>query len=153
MLAQLIESGAISSQSDAVRALKERGVNVTQATASRDLLEMGAHKGKDLNGKVRYFLPQASGVSATNSGLIQSHAVSGNIVVLKTPVAAAQYVAANIDRAISEFKLPDAIGTVAGDDTVLVVASTPTGGDALAAKIRDLFVNGKSVEGTIGGVK
>ena len=57
--------------------------------------------------------------------------VSGNLVVLRTPPGAAQFLASALDRS----GLPDVVGTIAGDDTILVVARDPTGGQALAERL------------------
>jgi transcriptional regulator of arginine metabolism len=61
--------------------------------------------------------------------LMTSAEASANLVVLRTPAGAAQFLASVIDHAA----LPSVLGTVAGDDTVLLIARAPTGGDALAA--------------------
>jgi transcriptional regulator of arginine metabolism len=59
---------------------------------------------------------------------------SANLVVLRTPPGAAQFLASALDRAA----LADVVGTIAGDDTVMVIARDPTGGAALAARLLDL---------------
>ena len=68
---------------------------------------------------------------------------SANTVVIRTPPAAAQFIASTLDAAISAQQLPTAIGTIAGDDTVLVIAKTSNGGAALAKKILIMFGKGK----------
>ena len=138
----LIRAGKIHSQADLVRELKSRGVEVTQATASRDLQELGAMRSKEMGGETRYILAGGSDRPA-NSNLVLSIASSGNTVVLRTPPAAAQFVASALDAAIRAEELPQAIGTVAGDDTVLVIASTATGGAALAKRVGTIFGKGK----------
>ena len=142
IVASLIVSGKIHSQADVVRELKAKGLEVTQATASRDLQELGAMRSNDGNGSTRYILGAASGVTSSGN-LIISIASSGNTVVLRTPPAAAQFLASSLDSAIVAGDLPTAIGTIAGDDTVLVIASTATGGSALAKKITATFGKGK----------
>lgn len=142
ILAALIRAGKIHSQADVVRELKSRGVEVTQATASRDLQELGAMRSKGPKGEARYILDGVP--DAPSSGnLILSIASSANTVVLRTPPAAAQFVASTLDAAIVAQELPLAIGTIAGDDTVLVIASTATGGGALAKSIGAMFGRGK----------
>jgi len=138
----LVSAGKIHSQADLVRELKTKGLVVTQATASRDLQEIGAMRSTNRNGEVRYILESTS-KSSTSGDLILSIASSGNTVVLRTPPAAAAFVASTLDAAIVAKDLPAAIGTIAGDDTVLVIASTATGGNALAKKIASIFGKGK----------
>ena len=64
---------------------------------------------------------------------------SGNLAVVKTPPGAAQLLAGNLDRAMKSGKLNTAIGTIAGDDTVLVVAKSSSGGPSLAKEITKFF--------------
>ena len=137
----LVSAGKIHSQADLVRELKAKGLEVTQATASRDLQELGAMRSTSRNGDVRYIL--GSTAQSSSGDLILSIASSANTVVLRTPPAAAAFVASTLDAAIIAKELPMAIGTIAGDDTVLVIASTATGGSALAKKIATMFGKGK----------
>jgi len=142
IVASLIASGKIHSQADVVRELKLKGLDVTQATASRDLQELGAMRSKAKNGSTQYILAGAP-TAGSGTNLIISIASSANTVVLRTPPAAAQFLASSLDSAILADELPTAIGTIAGDDTVLVIASTATGGAALAKKISTIFGKGK----------
>ena len=142
IVASLIAAGKVHSQADVVRELKSKGLEVTQATASRDLQELGAMRSKDRNGSTRYILVGSPGLSA-GGNLIISIASSANTVVLRTPPAAAQFLASSLDSAMLAGELPTAIGTIAGDDTVLVIASTASGGSALAKKISTIFGKGK----------
>ena len=141
IIQELVNAGKIHSQADVVRELKAKGLAVTQATASRDLQEIGAMRSTNRNGEVRYIL-ESKAKSPSSSDLILSIASSANTVVLHTPPAAAQFVASTLDAAIMAKELPMAIGTIAGDDTVLVIASTATGGGALAKKIATIFGKG-----------
>ena len=142
LVVALIKAGKIHSQSDLVRELKDQGLDVTQATASRDLQELGAMRTKGNDGVMKYVLDSASQLP-NGSSLILSVASSANTVVLRTPPAAAQFVASTLDAAIIAQELPLAIGTIAGDDTVLVIASATTGGEALAKSIESMFGRGK----------
>ncbi len=141
IVAALIRSGKIHSQADVVRELKAKGLEVTQATASRDLQELGAIRTKAASGKLRYVLGGES-ISPAGANLVLSVASSANTVVLRTPPAAAQFVASRLDSAILAARLPQAIGTIAGDDTVLVISSTATGGALLAKSIEIMFRKG-----------
>lgn len=138
--------GQVHSQNDVVELLADEGINVTQATASRDLEEVGAVRGRDASGEMRYLL--IDGVSQTQSRitrvsdeLVLSITASGNLVVIKTPAGGAQLLASTLDRASQSGELTSVIGTIAGDDTVLVVSRNATGGRALSAELRD-FIGG-----------
>ena len=137
-LAELINAGKIHSQADVVKELETLGIEVTQATASRDLQDLGAVRTRGNDGVLRYILSSAA-VKRSGSNLILSISHSGNIVVLRTPPAAAQFVAISLDQAILSGELSTAIGTVAGDDTVLVIASTAEGGEELALHLAQTF--------------
>jgi len=146
LVSKLIASGKIASQSDLVKALKKAGIVVTQGTASRDLEDIGAIRVRNNEGEMVYALTDSQPISNTNtfpSELVLSATPSGNLVVIRTPIAAAQMLASAIDGLSQSGKLPSAIGTVAGDDTVIVVADTATGGAALTKKILGL-ANSKS---------
>jgi len=141
LVIRLVEDGLIHSQGDLVRELGKHGYSVTQATASRDLEELGAVRGKDNSGVFRYqfvSLPENS-KSKGLTDLITSVDSSGNLAVVKTPPGAAQLLAGNLDRAMKSGKLNAAIGTIAGDDTVLVVAKSSSGGASLAKEITKHF--------------
>ena len=123
MVIKLVDDGLIHSQNDLVRELGKLGFTVTQATASRDLEELGAVRGKDNSGIFRYqfVATPESNKSKGLADLISSIDSSGNLAVIKTPPGAAQLLAGNLDRASKSGRLHSAIGTIAGDDTVLVV--------------------------------
>jgi transcriptional regulator of arginine metabolism len=129
----LVESGLIQSQSDLVKELKKAGYKVTQATASRDLEEIGAVRGS--NG---YQLATTSDDSLarvlTTEKLILSVEASGNLAVVRTPPGGAQLLASNLDHS----GLKSIIGTIAGDDTVLVVSRKSNGGAELAKELSAL---------------
>jgi transcriptional regulator of arginine metabolism len=146
LVSKLIAGGKIASQSDLVKALKKQGIIVTQGTASRDLEDIGAIRVRNNDGEMVYALTDSQPISTKSSfpsELVLSATPSGNLVVIRTPIAAAQMLASAIDGLSQSGKLSSAIGTVAGDDTVIVVADTATGGVALAKKILGL-ANSKS---------
>jgi transcriptional regulator of arginine metabolism len=136
---QLVRSQKVSTQEELGHLLAERGYEVTQATLSRDLDELGAVKAP-VNGVIAYVVPDVEGtdgigiagdvsaVSRVALDAVLSIEVSGNIVVVRTKPGAAQYLASAIDRAA----LQQALGTVAGDDTIMVVSRTANGGAELA---------------------
>jgi transcriptional regulator of arginine metabolism len=137
LVIKLVDEALIHSQSDLVRELEKYGYLVTQATASRDLEELGAVRGKDNSGVFRYQFVAAPQTAKGKgfSELITSIESSGNLAVLKTPPGAAQLLAGNLDKAMKFGKLNGAIGTIAGDDTVLVVSKSASGGASLAKEI------------------
>jgi transcriptional regulator of arginine metabolism len=140
-VAKLITTGKIASQSDLVKALKKQGFKVTQGTASRDLEDIGAIRIRNSGGEMVYALTDVQPISNKStfpSELVLTATPSGNLVVIRTPIAAAQMLASAIDGLSQSGKLPSAIGTVAGDDTVIVVADTVNGGSSLAKKILGL---------------
>ncbi|GLY69516.1 arginine repressor [Amycolatopsis taiwanensis] len=143
---ELVSTMAIRSQTELAKILAAEGVDVTQATLSRDLDELGAVKlrGADSGAPV-YVIPEdgspvrgvqggTSRLSRLLAELMVSADASGNLTVLRTPPGAAQFVASAIDRAA----LGEVLGTIAGDDTVVVIAREPTGGDALARLLSEL---------------
>lgn len=129
----LVESGAIHSQADLVKELKKSGYKVTQATASRDLEEVGAVRGSH-----GYQLANSSDDSLarvlTTEKLIISVEASGNLVVVRTPPGGAQLLASNLDHS----GIKSIIGTIAGDDTVMVVSRKSNGGAELAKELLNL---------------
>ncbi|MEY4970092.1 MAG: hypothetical protein RLZZ277_323 [Actinomycetota bacterium] len=127
----LIKAGKISSQGDLVRELKKKGFVVTQTTASRDLEEIGAVRGR--NG---YIIAESDSDSMARSmplpgDLILSVESSGNLAVVRTPPGGAQFLASALDHS----GLKSIIGTIAGDDTVLVVSRKASGGGELAKEL------------------
>jgi transcriptional regulator of arginine metabolism len=142
LVANFVNQGLIHSQSDLVELLADEGIEVTQATASRDLDDVGAVRGKDASGVMRYQFLESSveplaRMARVSDQLLLSITASGNIVVIKTPPGGAQLLASALDRASESSELSNAIGTIAGDDTVLVISRNASGGKLLAAELRD----------------
>ena len=137
LVIKLVDDELIHSQSDLVRELSRLGHSVTQATASRDLEELGAVRGKDNSGVFRYQFVNTPDNNRSKglSELIISIDSSGNLAVIKTPTGAAQFLAGILDRDSKGGNLNSAIGTIAGDDNVLVVSKSATGGASLAREI------------------
>lgn len=153
LIARVIARQAVHSQSDLLAALAEEGVSVTQATLSRDLVELRAAKTRSAGGALVYTVPAvgAAGAAGARVGggeedvsagrlgrlaaeLLVTAEGSANLVVLRTPPGAAQFLASAVDRSV----LPDVLGTIAGDDTVLVISRDPDGGADLAQRFLDL---------------
>jgi len=143
---RVLEDQPVSSQAQLVQLLEAEGVVATQATVSRDLEELGAVKLRGADGGTGvYVVPEdgspVRGVAGGTdrmarllSELLVSTDASGNLAVLRTPPGAAHYLASAIDRAA----LPQVVGTVAGDDTILVIAREPLTGAELAGMFENV---------------
>lgn len=144
LIVELVGAREIHSQGELAVLLAENGVRVTQATLSRDLVELEAVKVRGASGALVYAVPAEGGdrtplaPADTATGrarlarllaeLLVSADASGNLVVLRTPPGAAQFLASAFDKA----EFTDVLGTIAGDDTVLVIGRDPVGGETLA---------------------
>jgi transcriptional regulator of arginine metabolism len=127
LIRTLLTDRPVGSQSELVDLLAAQGHEITQATASRDLQAVGAVK--DGDGYVIADPRFAEGMALAHAmdEFGESIAVSGNLVVIRTPPGAAQMLGAALDAAAVE----GVLGTVAGDDTILVVAAESVGGTAV----------------------
>lgn len=143
LVSRLLEEHVVTSQPQLVELLAAEGVQATQATVSRDLEELGAVKVRlpGVDGQVYAIaeLPHQQAVPLDHLRRVLGEwvvdlAVSGNLVVLRTPPGSAHVVASALDRT----GLEGMVGTVAGDDTILVVADEATGGAALGRRIGEL---------------
>lgn len=138
-ITRLLETQAVASQADLVELLAEEGMEATQATVSRDLDELGAVKVRLPGGDTAYALPELPSQQLAPEDHLRrvlgdwvvEMDVSANLVVLRTPPGSAHVVGSALDRS----GFPDVIGTVAGDDTVLVVASESAGGATVARRL------------------
>ena len=141
-IAKLLENHAVTSQGQLVTLLAADGVEATQTTVSRDLEELGAVKVRVPGGETVYALPELPAHQVAPEDHLRrvlgewmvDVAYSGNLVVLRTPPGSAHVVGSALDRSGFEGML----GTVAGDDTVLVVAAEECGGDVLAARLAEV---------------
>lgn len=135
MIRSMISSGTVSNQRSIQTALADAGFTVTQATISRDLDAIGAERVKD-DGTYRYQIAKNLGTddgaaAALRSAIdefVESIVTSGNLIVLQVPPGAAQFVASRIDAA----SVGGVLGTIAGDDTILVVADEILGADSVS---------------------
>src|SRR4051812_41701063 len=143
---ELVSQREVKSQGELADLLAESGLHVTQATLSRDLVELDAVKVRVASGALVYAVPSEGGdrrpravtESAASESrlarllgeLLTSADASANLALLRTPPGAAQFLASAFDRA----QLDDILGTIAGDDTVLVISRRPDGGPALAER-------------------
>ena len=149
LIAETLVRHSVASQTVLAELLAQRGVTVSQGTLSRDLDELGAVRIRSADGLV-YALPGEGGDRTPKAAeppgaayerlariageTLVAAASSANVIVLRTPPGAAQYLASAVDHS----ELPSVLGCVAGDDTVLVVAAHPDGGQALARMFLDM---------------
>jgi transcriptional regulator of arginine metabolism len=144
LIQEIISANDVSSQAEIVLQLARKGVSVTQATLSRDLEVLGAVKISKGTTGLCYAIPDdgtgapitrdASRLARAISELAASIDYSANIVVVRTSPGAASYLASTIDRS----GLNSIIGTVAGDDTVMLITRDPVGGASVCQELQDL---------------
>ena len=138
-ITKLLETKAVGSQSHLVDLLAGEGIDATQTTVSRDLEELGALKVRLPGGETAYALPELPSQQVAPEDHLRrvlgewvvEADYSGNIIVLRTPPGSAHVVGSALDRS----GFAGVIGTVAGDDTVLVVASEASGGASVARRL------------------
>ncbi|ROZ87709.1 arginine repressor [Gordonia sp. OPL2] len=142
----ILSTHQVRSQSELQHLLAAQGIDATQATISRDLDELGAVKLRAADGGAGVYMVPEDGspvrgvfggtdrLARLLSELLVSTDSSGNLAVLRTPPGAAHYLASALDRA----SLPDVVGTIAGDDTIFVVAREPVDGAELSRRIEGL---------------
>lgn len=157
---ELLNHRPVRSQSELADLLGDSGLKVTQATLSRDLVELDAVRVRDSSGALVYAVPAEGGdrtprpavdsvtaehrLSRLCAELLVSAEASANLVVLRTPPGAAQFLASAFDKA----GLTSALGCIAGDDTVLVICRDPEGGDAFVSKLLAYTEPGSATRGS-----
>jgi transcriptional regulator of arginine metabolism len=145
-IVEILRRTPVRSQADLAGLLAAEGLAVTQATLSRDLVELRTVRVRHSDGALVYAVPGEGGDRTPWAGveqdvldgrlarlceeLLVTAEASANLVVLHTPPGAAQFLASAIDHAV----LSDVLGCIAGDDTVLLVTRDPLGGEAWAAR-------------------
>lgn len=142
-IVELLTRLKIRSQTELAEILADEGYPVSQGTLSRDLVDVGAVRVRRSGGELAYALAEVERADATRAlarlgrlcgELLASAEASANLVVAKTPPGAAQYLASAIDRV----GLESILGTIAGDDSILIVTRDPQGGPALAEQLLGL---------------
>jgi transcriptional regulator of arginine metabolism len=147
LVVELLATHEVRSQPELLELLALRGTHVTQATLSRDLVELDAVRVRSQSGSLVYAVPAeggdrrpaAPGETAASghrlgrllTELLVSADASANLVVLRTPPGAAQFLASALDKA----EFADVLGTIAGDDTVLLIGRDAKGGAELARRL------------------
>jgi transcriptional regulator of arginine metabolism len=148
VLRRLLGEQDLASQGEVRAALASAGIDTHQTTVSRDLDELGAVRVRGGDGRQVYRLAVDPGPSRARGRVdevvrqfVVSVRSSGNLAVLRTPPACAHPVASAVDLA----ELDGIIATVAGDDTVLVVAATARGGADLATRFEACLAGSASL--------
>jgi len=155
-ITRLLEAGPVGSQAHLAELLGAEGIDATQATVSRDLEELGAVKVRLPGGDTAYALPELPSHQVApedhlrrvlGEWVVEADR-SGDLIVLRTPPGSAHVVGSALDRS----GFAGVIGTVAGDDTVLVVASEAVGGATVARRLAVLAGLEEPAGGDDGGV-
>ena len=162
LITRVLAREPIHSQGELAVALGTEGLNVTQATLSRDLVELRAERIRTADGTLAYAVPGEGGdrtphpvdteqlatrLARLCAELLVTAESSANLVLLRTPPGAAQFLASAIDHSV----LPAVLGTIAGDDTVLVISRDPDGGADLAQRFLDLAAERAASPATLEG--
>lgn len=142
----LLTSRAVRSQAELATLLADDGLIVGQATLSRDLVELRAVRVRGEDGGLIYAVPREGGERGVHAlatpelldtrlirlcgELLVTAEASANIVVLRTPPGAANFLALAIDHSV----MPSILGTIAGDDTVMIITRDPLGGADVAER-------------------
>ena len=140
----IISGKEVGSQEEVLNELRKEGFTLTQATLSRDLKQLKVAKAASMNGKYVYVLPNetmyrrshkplSAGEMLSNPGFLSIN-FSGNLGVIKTRPGYASSIAYNIDNCT----VPEILGTIAGDDTIIIVLREGVDHNALIDGINDI---------------
>ncbi len=135
---RIVEERRLSTQEEVAEALRDEGFEAVQATVSRDIAQLGLVKVRDEHGRLVYALPGAADLDRLSelTSAMRRWAVSleasANLLVVHTPSGYANALA----RAIDDARLPDVIGCVAGDDTIMVVARQGVAATSIERELR-----------------
>jgi transcriptional regulator of arginine metabolism len=131
---KVVRGRCIYTQEELARALKGSGIEATQVTLSRDIRELGLVKTPD---GYRELAPEAQGtqLAALAAEFLRDVRIAQNQVVLKTSPGHANSVAVALD----DEEWPEVVGTIAGDDTILVVCADPATAETVKGKLIDLL--------------
>jgi transcriptional regulator of arginine metabolism len=142
LIASLVSRRRIGTQHDLLAALSAEGCRATQATLSRDIRELGLEKTRDQLGRPRYVVPQVGrrtepreALAAVLSTFGQRAVAAQSIVVVQSELGSAPAIA----RALDRIEHPLIVGTLAGDDTCLVIAADAEGAAAIARELGEII--------------
>jgi transcriptional regulator of arginine metabolism len=141
-IVEMLRGDLVRSQDDIAARLASLGYSATQATVSRDLEQIGAVKVKR-GGTLGYALPDqlgardwaASRLQRIFAEWVQAVEISGHLIVVRTPPGSAHVVCLAIDQS----KLPEVVGTIAGDDTLFIAVRGDLRPEPLAQRLRDMI--------------
>ena len=141
-IVEILEAETVQTGAQLVGLLERDGIAATQATVTRDLQELGVVKSRDESGVRRLTLPASPSLGPAPLDHLRrmmgewavaiDHA--GHLVIVRTPPGCAHVVASALDRSAFD----GVLGTVAGDDTILVIASEELGGSELSRRLREV---------------
>lgn len=148
-LRQLLDEARYTSQAELSDALATHGITVSQSTLSKDLVTLGAARQRSADGSLVYVLQSHDHAAAEKLArlcgeLLQSLRVAMNQIVLRTPPGAAQYFGSALDAGA----IDGVVGTIAGDDTVLVITSDAQAAEAVAAELTTMTRTGRPTQET-----
>jgi transcriptional regulator of arginine metabolism len=135
---RLVQERPLSTQEEVAEALRAHGFDAVQTTVSRDIAQLGLVKVRDTEGRLVYALPGAADLDRLSelTSALRRSAISldpsENILVIHTPPGHANA----LGRALDAAHLPDVIGTVAGDDTIMIVTRAGVSAETLEAELR-----------------
>ncbi len=135
---RLVQEQRLTTQEEVAEALRKHGFDAVQTTISRDIAQLGLVKVRDDQGRLVYALPGAADLDRLSelTTALRRWAVSlgssGNLLVIQTPPGYANALA----RAIDQARLPDVLGTIAGDDTITVIAREGVKGVTVERELR-----------------
>ena len=135
---RLVQDHPVSTQEELAEALRQEGLDAVQATISRDIAQLGLVKVRDQGGRLVYALPGGADLDRLSelTSALRRWAVSldasANLLVVRTPPGCANALA----RVIDEARLPDVLGTIAGDDTITVIAREGVTGTSIERELR-----------------
>lgn len=137
LIERIIVDERIANQAELLRRLREHGIVITQATLSRDLSAIGVAKGPRGYQLVEHAPSPNDAGTEQLAAAVREHlrwvTCAGNLAVLSTPTGHAQPLAVQLDRA----RLPQAVGTIAGDDTIFVACRDTTAARQLCDRLRE----------------
>lgn len=140
VILEIIAEKAVATQEMLIELLAGKGISATQATLSRDIQQLSLVKQRDENGVYRYTLPAAA---ATEKSIFEEAVTevdyAMNVIVLKCHAGMAQGTCVAID----SVKHEGIVGTIAGDDTIFILARSENDARKLAKKFRSEIFNGK----------
>ncbi len=136
---ELLTSRPVATQEDLRELLAARGHDVTQATLSRDLAQLGARRVAQPGGGTYYELADSVRAPLVLDGLVRSIDDNGTLVVIHTAPGAAQVVAGALDRA----RVPEVLGTIAGDDAIFVAPARGVTTLRVIRRLRELVATGR----------